>query len=213
MKWFLGIFGIAAAGFMGYVMEPSMRASLVGTGRAQELASAKTSVPDEASGSEDNFATPPPPLPTPQPAPPESPKADPPPVVEVDPVPTPMDGSELADANDSNEPEMVIPPVQEADPVVPDAPDAPAAPTPSADVVAVMQASIKGGQIKEFTFDQVQGWKAGEDEDVDGQLYQTGLLVYTADTLFGKRTLQAKAFIKDGKVERWIWPTSGMEIK
>jgi hypothetical protein len=80
-------------------------------------------------------------------------------------------------------------------------------------VVVIMQESIRDGQIKEFKFEQVLGWKAGEDETVDGEPFQTGLVSYKAETIFGVKTIQAKALIQNGKVARWIWPKSGMEIK
>ena len=51
-------------------------------------------------------------------------------------------------------------------------------------------------------------------EDLEAQLiYQIGAVAYKAETIFGVKTIQAKALIKDGKVQRWIWPKSGMEIK
>jgi hypothetical protein len=89
---------------------------------------------------------------------------------------------------------------------------APAAPG-ATDVVKVMQESIRGGQIKEFRFDQVLSWKAEADETVDGVVFQTGTVSYKAETIFGVKTIQAKALVKDGKVQRWIWPKSGMQIK
>ena len=91
----------------------------------------------------------------------------------------------------------------------------PAAPraTGAVGIVPIMQASIRGGQIKEFTFAQVLGWKAEPNETVDGETFQAGSVTYKAETIFGVKTLQAKAFIKNGKVQRWIWPKSGMEIK
>ena len=76
-----------------------------------------------------------------------------------------------------------------------------------------MQDSVRSGQIQEFKFEQVLGWKAEGGEEVDGVNYQTGLAAYKAETIFGVKTIQAKALIKDGKVEKWIWPKSGMEIK
>ncbi|MEC9053968.1 MAG: hypothetical protein VX633_01585, partial [Verrucomicrobiota bacterium] len=42
-------------------------------------------------------------------------------------------------------------------------------------IVTAMQESVKGGGIKEFKIEQVEGWKAGEEENVDGEMYQTGL--------------------------------------
>lgn len=76
-----------------------------------------------------------------------------------------------------------------------------------------MQESVQAAQIKEFTFAQVLEWKAGSDESVDGETYQTGIASYKAETIFGVKTIQAKALLKGGKVQRWIWPKSGMEIK
>lgn len=80
-------------------------------------------------------------------------------------------------------------------------------------IVNAMQSSIKAAQIKEFTFDQILEWKAEADEIVDGKSYQIGLASYNAETIFGTKTIQAKALITAGKVQRWIWPKSGMEIK
>ena len=76
-----------------------------------------------------------------------------------------------------------------------------------------MQENIKGGLIKEFKFDQVSEWKAGATETVDGETFQTGTALYKAVTFLGEKTIEAKAFVKGGKVQRWIWPRSGMEIK
>ena len=90
-------------------------------------------------------------------------------------------------------------------------------PAPSADgaegIVQAMKSSIKAAQIKEFTFEQILEWKAETDEVMDGKTYQIGLASYEAETIFGTKTVQAKALIKAGKVQRWIWLKSGMEIK
>ena len=139
----------------------------------------------------------PPPAPTPVPVEPT-----PPVVAKVDPVPAP-------------EPEVVTPvPTPDPAPVPDPAPATPATASLSPeDVVKIMQESIRTAQVKEFTFDQVLGWKASENEVVDGETYQTGLAAYKAETIFGVKNIQAKALIKDGKVIRWIWPTSGLEIQ
>ena len=121
------------------------------------------------------------------------------------PVPTPATAPEPSPA-----PEVA--PMPEPAPATP--PVAPATPlTGGADVVKAMQESVQAAQIKEFTFAQVLDWKAGPDEAVDGENYQTGLASYKAETIFGVKTIQAKALLKGGKVQRWIWPKSGMEIK
>ncbi len=116
------------------------------------------------------------------------------------PEPTPTPAAEAA-------------PMQEA--ATAPAPEAPVAPVEAggSGVVTAMQQSIKAAQIKEFTFEQVLNWEAGADETVDGGTYQTGLASYKAETIFGVKTIQAKALLKGGKVQRWIWPKSGMEIK
>jgi hypothetical protein len=80
-------------------------------------------------------------------------------------------------------------------------------------IVAAMQENVKGGGIKEFKFEQVEGWKAGEEENVDGEMYQTGLAAYKAQTIFGEKTVQAKALIQKGKVVKWIYAKTGMEIR
>lgn len=88
----------------------------------------------------------------------------------------------------------------------------PASPTVVGDVVGIMQASIKNGEIKEFQVDQVLEWLPGGEETVEGETYVTGTVNYKKDTVFGLKTIQAKALIKNGKVVRWLWPKSGMVI-
>lgn len=134
--------------------------------------------------------------PPPAPAPVEP---TPPPVVAVqEPAKTPEPMPEVAK---EPEPEPEPEPTASAGSLAPD------------DIVKVMQESVRSAQIKEFTFDQVIGWKAGEDEEVDGEKFQTGLAAYKAETIFGVKNIQAKALIQGGKVIRWIWPTSGLEIQ
>lgn len=149
---------------------------------------APTSIPATPPGGESEepkMAPAPPPVPEPAPAPLPVPEA--PPAPETAPAPEPM-------------------------PAEPAPAPAPAA-TGSSDVVSVMQASIKAAQIKEFTFDQVLEWTATPDETVDGEVFQTGVASYKAETIFGVKTIQAKALVKGAKVHRWIWPKSGMDIK
>ncbi len=133
------------------------------------------------------------PVPTPVPTPEPTPE----PAPEPTPVPTP-------------EPTPEPVPTPEPTP----APEPAPAPVESGDPVAIMKASIQAGEIKEFTFDQVLEWLPGEGaETIDGQNYQTGIASYKAETVFGVKTIQAKALIQGGKVVRWLWPKSGMEIK
>jgi hypothetical protein len=136
-------------------------------------------------------------------------------LVQNDPEPAPVTPPPVT-------PPVEAPPVVQNDPEPPmeEEPAAPPAtpPVPSAalgpdDIVKLMQDSIRAKQVKEFTFDQVLGWKAGEEEEVDGEKYQTGVAAYKAETIFGVKTIQAKALIQGGEVKKWIWPNSGMEIK
>ncbi len=153
------------------------------------------------------------------------PPVAPPPAVEPETKPEPAPVPEPA----SEEPVAIMPepeitptpdpapaPIPDPAPVPTSVPDPTPVPTPAAgpvDVVKVMQESIRNAQVKEFTFDQVLGWEPASDETVDGEAYKIGMVSYKAETIFGVKTIQAKALIKDGKVQRWIWPKSGMEIK
>jgi hypothetical protein len=157
--------------------------------------------------------------PAPAPAPePESPAtvetAEPPAIPEPPTVPDPTPEPEIVAPDPTSTPPEPAPAVEPAEPATPAGePAIPATPTSQANVVQVMQASVKSGQIKEFKLDQVTEWKAGQAEEFEGEMFQTGTALYKAVTFLGEKSIEAKAFIKDGKVQRWIWPRSGMEIK
>ena len=154
--------------------------------------------------SQEPAATPEPP-PMPEPAPTPAPVATAAPVAAPEPEAAPPSAPEPLPA-----PEPIALPMPES---IPAAAPVAAPAAGSTDVVEVMKQSIQAAQIKEFTFDQVLDWKPEADEIVDGESYQTGLASYKAETIFGVKTIQAKALIKGGKVHRWIWPKSGMDIK
>ena len=122
----------------------------------------------------------------------------------IEPAPFPAQPAPPADTLPA-----ATPPATAAEPGTPPA----AAPATPGDVVEVMKAHIRGGGIKEFTFEQVQDWQAGADEVSDGSTYQTGLIHYKAETVFGEKILEAKALTQDGKVVRWVWTKSNTEIK
>ena len=96
-----------------------------------------------------------------------------------------------------------------------------AAPTPEPadkklspdELVALMKKFIAAGTLKEFKAEQVVTWKAGEDESIDGVNYQIGLVTYKAQTIFGEKPVNAKALIKGGEVNRWVFAKSGMEMR
>ena len=96
-----------------------------------------------------------------------------------------------------------------------------AAPTPEPadkklspdELVALMKKFIAAGTLKEFKAEQVVSWKAGEDESIDGVNYQIGLVTYKAQTIFGEKPVNAKALIKGGEVNRWVFAKGGMEMR
>ncbi len=219
MKYFFPMLCVVAAGGAGYVFEPKITPNLITEVKTTERVTVVTidekgkeieKKTEERNGSAlpkvDPVPTPPTPVvkndPPPTPVPDPVPTPTPEPVVKNDPPPTPpaADPAPVVPAPPPIEPEK--PPVAAAGGTL-----------SSEDIVKAMQDSIKGGKVTEFKFDQVLGWKAGPEETVDGTKYQTGEAAYTADTIFGKKTMQAKALIKDGKIAKWVWKTSGMEIK
>jgi hypothetical protein len=146
---------------------------------------------------------PPPPVDVPMelavaPTPEQPPEPEPTPAPEPEPAPTP-------------EPEPTPAPMPEPEPE----PVAPVAQSRlDADgIVALMKKNLAEGTISEFTVDQVSAWKAAEDETIDGQTYQIGIVSYKSETIFGVKALEAKALIKDGSVLRWVSPKSGLDLE
>lgn len=80
-------------------------------------------------------------------------------------------------------------------------------------IVEVMQASIKAGAVKEFTFEQVKDWEAkAEKETIDGTEFQIGIATYEGKTIFGLKDVKAKALIQNGKIDRWVYAKTGRPI-
>jgi hypothetical protein len=80
------------------------------------------------------------------------------------------------------------------------------------EVRQIMHDSIQRAEIDHFTLGQITRWKEFGEEQVDGVVYQFGLVDYRENTIFGEREFEAKALIRDGKVEKWIWTSNGMRI-
>ncbi|MBJ7396744.1 MAG: hypothetical protein JHC76_11930 [Akkermansiaceae bacterium] len=240
MKTILLILVVAGAGILGYMAEPSMRSKLTGSLPNHPKA---TAVPQTDAIPEAPVQLLPEPSHEPAPTPPQdvapvaeaAPEATPaeavpetPAQLEPEPSPPPTEPAPLTETSPPIEPapltESVPPtepaPLTESAPPTEPAPLSESAPLTEsvdapadADLVQVMQASIDAGQIKEFTKAQVLSWTSSTDEIAEGETYQIGLAAYKAETIFGIKTIQAKAMIQSGKVVRWIWPKSGMEIK
>ena len=131
-------------------------------------------------------------------------------VANNDPVPTP--------------PITPVPPVTPptpgpaVDPPTPPTPPAPA-PTPTvakldeAAIVALLKADVQAGKVTEFKANQVTAWKAGEEMDFDGDTYQTGHVTFKAETILGVQEHEAIALIEDGKVHKWMWAKTKLEMR
>jgi len=196
MKFVFSTLCLAAAGFAGYLLEPSLRPTLTGKPAAVAKPVPPAVVVDAPPPPVDPAPPEAAPAPTPTPAAPvvappaPAPEPEPAPVPQPEPAPQP---------EAAPEPEPAAPPVA-------------AVPGPE-QIVKLMQDSIRSKQIKEFGFDDVLTWKAGDEEEIDGTRYQTGVVTYKAATILGVKTIPAKALIQEGKVAKWIWPNTKTEIK
>jgi len=81
------------------------------------------------------------------------------------------------------------------------------------DVVEVMQTCLKEGLLEEFRFEDIIEWKACPAEEIDGDRYRVGEVVYAAETIFGSKNVRAKAYIADNQVVRWVYSKTGLEIR
>jgi len=206
MKYFFPMLCVVAAGGAGYMFEPKITPNLISDIKVKERVTVVNLDEKEAAEQEKEKKVEPA-LPKVDPAP------EPPPVAKVDPAPMPP----------APQPKPEPPPVAqtEPEPTPEPTPEPPApAPTPAAtqlsetQIVSVMQESIKSGKLTEFTFEQAVKWEAASDEEVDGVKYQVGLATFRKETILGPlTTMHAKALLKDGKVAKWVWKTSGLEIK
>lgn len=104
------------------------------------------------------------------------------------------------------------PAVPETSPTVTE-PHPPSVETTPVDPLKLMRENLQSGKIKEFNVDQVVNWNEGGTETIDGTTYSTASVSYETDTILGRKTMQAKALIRNGTVEKWIWAKSGIEIK
>jgi hypothetical protein len=94
------------------------------------------------------------------------------------------------------------------------APNPETLPTAPVDPVSLMKASIAAAEIKEFTTEQVLEWTTSDaPEVVDGLEYQVGNVSFNSETAFGLKTMHAKALIKGGKVARWVWAKTGLDMQ
>jgi hypothetical protein len=95
----------------------------------------------------------------------------------------------------------------------PDPDPAPAAKLDEAAIVSLLKKDVEAGKVTEFKANQVTEWQAGEAMEFDGQNYQTGLVTFKAETILGVQEHQAIALIEDGKVYKWMWAKTKLEMR
>jgi hypothetical protein len=81
------------------------------------------------------------------------------------------------------------------------------------ELIDILKASVKAGDVNEFEFSQVISWKEADEELIGSDTFQVGMVTYKADTIFDEQQLDAKAIIKDGKVVKWLWPTTNTQMR
>jgi hypothetical protein len=224
MKPATSILGLALALIAGYYSEPYVKGFLLPAASTVPPVDQVVVTPPK----EEVAPTPPvvPPAVQETPPPVEAPKEEALPIPEPanEALPIPVEETTPSKPEEST-PTMVVPDEQPAQPEQPKeatttqelpsvAPiDLGGAQATEDQVISAMQGSIRSGAIREFSYDQVTQWQAGPAEEYQGASYQTGMASCKSETIFGTKVLGAKALIKDGKVVKWLWAKSGMEIK
>ncbi len=120
--------------------------------------------------------------------------------------------TELPPTKTEPEPEPPKPQAETPGPIT-TTPQPPATSDTPIDPLKLMRDSLQNKPIKEFAIDQIVTWSPGGEETFDGETYTTGTVSYESSTILGQKTMQAKALIRNGIIEKWIWPKSGIEIK
>lgn len=83
-------------------------------------------------------------------------------------------------------------------------------PAKSADgTYQVLLDSMSSGAVTEVTPSSISKWEDPVQEEKDGKNYWTIVVTYTTKTMFGDFTTYARAYIYNGKVEKWLYRDSG----
>jgi len=85
--------------------------------------------------------------------------------------------------------------------------------TDGAQVVTVMQKSVKAGEVTDFSYDVVKAWEYSGEENIEGTSYDVGVATVELTTILGVDERKVKALCRDGVVVRWLWAASGVEIE
>jgi len=197
MKYFLVLAGVLGMFILGYILEPTMRVAL--TSEAPE--------PDVRAPANDLVIVEPEPTNDAPEATPEEPELA---VVEPETPPPPTESTSIEpEPEPAGEIEVVAAPEEPkpAEPV-----GIPVANAEDLQIRQLMHQSLQNGEIDHFAVNQVIRVTEVGQEVINGIQYQFGILEYRDNTVFGQKEFEAKALIRDGKVERWIWPANGMRI-
>ena len=84
--------------------------------------------------------------------------------------------------------------------------------TPKDPRLAPMVKSIESGSSREIKMKNIHSWRWVGKTREGGQEYDSGLISYTVDTLFGPMDTEAMALIKNGRVVKWVYTGSGEEV-
>jgi hypothetical protein len=129
-------------------------------------------------------------------------------------VPRMIERLQNAVANKEPEPAPPATPVDSAfEPPVVTPPTPAAVKLDEAAIIALLKADVKAGKVTEFKASQVTGWEAGDELEFDGDTYQTGHVTFKAETILGVQEHEAIALIEDGKVYKWMWAKTKLEMR
>ena len=74
---------------------------------------------------------------------------------------------------------------------------------------AVCLDSMKSGQVREITPQNIKKWGDIQQETIEGKDYWTVVVNYSTKNQFGNFDVEAQARIFNGKVEKWVYTGSG----
>ncbi len=81
----------------------------------------------------------------------------------------------------------------------------PDTPLTDAEFLKVMQDAVRNGSVSEFRYNQVVDWRRVGEQEIDGEKYDVGIVVYKSSSVFGDMNVEAKVLIQKRKVVKWLW--------
>ena len=82
-------------------------------------------------------------------------------------------------------------------------------------LIELMKKDIKADHVKAIAFKDVTRWEAGKPKVYLKKTYQTGIITYSAETIFGRKDVQAQAYIDltKGKIVAWTYLKTGLKVQ